>query len=283
MHLHPAWSFSGEGSLWKLLVSDRGKILGEYRNEEAKTARFVCLDETSGRALWRYEDPAEPWWVGLEAVQEDRVLLHGFESPDLPEHKRIIALDLDTGRPVWQNDEVTFWFAYRSRVYAYRTMFERRAGRILDLASGELLESLETIDDFVPLRQLARREDVHDSLDFPEDLASVSLSGDVRLLAEKETGSRNVVGGVEAVLKEPWLVMNYHYHEGGSTPENPRLENCLAILDIRSRQKVFSEVLQSDARLPVPDSFFVRNDGLFFIKDRARLTMVRLPSAGGPA
>lgn len=283
MRLKPAWSFGSEGTLWRILLGNRGRILAEYRDEENKKAHFVCLDDRTGRVLWRHERPEEPWWIGLEAVQGNRVLLHGFETPDMPEHKRIIALDLETGEEEWHNDEVTFWFAYQSRIYAYRTMFERRAGRILDLETGDVLENLDTINDFIPLRQLARKEDLHESIDFPEDLDTVDAPEAVRTLAAREIGPAQVVGTIEAVLKDPFLVMNYHRPGPGFTPEAPRLENHLAIIDSRRSEKVFSEMLQADARLPVPDSFFLKDADVFFIKDRSFLTMIHLPfeSSGG--
>jgi hypothetical protein len=277
MHLRPTWSFQSDGTLWRILLSDRRKILGECRDEVKKETTFVCLDEQSGEVLWRHERPEDPWWIGLEAIHENKVLLHGFETPDMPEHKRIIALDLNSGKEEWRNDEVTFWFAYESRIYAYRTMFERRAGRVLDLNTGETLETLETIDEFIPLRQLARQEDVHESIDFPEALSDAGVPGEVRQLVDRETGSREIVGNIEAVVKDPFLVMNYHTPARGSRPEEPTLENRLAILDFRRRERLFSETLQTDARLPVPDSFFLKDAEVFFIKDRMNLSMLRLP------
>lgn len=284
MQLKPTWSFGSDGTLWRILLGNGGRILAEYRDEDRKVAHFVCLDDRTGRVLWRHQRPEEPWWIGLEAVQGNRVLLHGFQTPDMPEHKGMIALDLETGEERWRNEEVTFWFAHQSRIYAYRTMFERRAGRVLDLETGEVLENLDTIDDFIPLRQLARQEDLHESIDFPEDLSDVDVPEAVRRLAEREIGAAQIVGSVEAVLRDPFLVMNYHRRGAGFTPETPRLENHLTIIDSRRSERVFSETLQTEARLPVPDSFFMREGDVFFIKGRSFLSMVHLPlEASGEA
>lgn len=275
--LTPTWSFACHGTLWRLLLGDRGVMVGECRDEEKKETVFFCLNEETGALVWHYAGLEEPWWVGLEAVCRNRVLLHGFETPDMPGHKRLIALDLDSGKEVWRNDEVTFWFSYQSRIYTYRTMFEKRIGQVLDLETGELLETLERIEDLTSLRQLAREEDPHASLDFPEVLDPGGAAPKFRPSIEREIRNQRLIGAIEAVIREPYLVMNYHREGKGSTPEKPLLENQFIIFDSASGKKVFSDVLIRNARVPVPDSFFIRNSSVFFIKDQKNLCMLRLP------
>lgn len=275
--LAPAWSFACRGTLWRLLLGDRGFIVGECRDEGKKETEFFCLNEGTGVPVWRHAGLEERWWIGLEAVSGNRVLLHGFESPDLPGHKRLIALDLDTGKEVWRNDEVTYWFSYQSRVYVYRTMFERRIGQALDLETGELLENHDAIEELATLRQLAREEDPHASLDFPEMLVPGDAPPPLRPLIEREIRHQQIVGSIEAVVREPFVVMNYHRAGKGSTPERALLENHLVIFDASAGKKVFSDVLIRNAHAPVPDAFFLRNSSVFFIKDQRDLCMVRLP------
>lgn len=282
--LTPAWSFACQGTIWRLLLGDRGFLVGECRNEEKKETVFFCLNEETGEPVWRHGGLEERWWVGLEAVCKNRVLLHGFETPDMPGHKRLIALDLESGTEVWRNDEVTFWFSYQSRIYTYRTMFEKRVALVLDLETGELLETHEGIEDLAALRQLAREEDPHASLDFPEILEPGEAPPKLRPFIEREIRHHRPVGAIEAVARGPFLLMNYHREGKGSTAEKPLLENHFIIFDSTSGKKVFSDVLIRNAHAPVPDAFFIRNSSVFFIKDQKNLCMVRLPqNSEGPS
>ncbi len=275
--LIPAWSFACHGTIWRLLLSEDGFIVGECRDEEKKETVFFCLNAETGVPIWHYAGVEERWWIGLEAVSKNRVLLHGFESPDLPGHKRLIALDMNLGTEVWRNDEVTYWFSYQSRVYVYRTMFEKRVGQALDLETGEALETHDGIEELAALRQLARQEDPHASLDFPEVLAPGEAPQRLRPFIEREIRHQQVVGAIEAIAREPVFIMNYHRECKGSTPDKPLLENQLVILDTSSGKRVFSDTMIRNARAPVPDTFFMRNSSVFFIKDQKNLCMVRLP------
>lgn len=258
-------------------MGDRGSIVGECRDEAKKETVFFCLNEETGALVWHHAGWEERWWVGLEAVCRNRVLLHGFETPDMPGHKRLIALDLDNGTEVWRNDEVTFWFSYQSRVYTYRTMFEKRVGLVLDLETGELLETHDEIEELAALRKLAREEDPHTFIDFPEIFEPAAASPKLRPLIEREIRNRRLVGAIEAVTREPFLVMNYHREGKGSTPGNRALENQFVIFDSASGKKVYSDILIREAHAPVPDSFFIKDSFVFFIKNQKTLCMIKLP------
>ena len=274
--LTPAWTYSCQATLWRILLSDRGRILGECRDQELKKTRFFCVDEQTGEVLWHHTRPEEQWWIGLEAVHAGRVFLHGFESPDMPEHKRIIALDMETGEEAWKNDEMAFWFAYGSKLYAYRTMFEKKTGFILDSESGEVLERIENVDDLAPVRQLARAEDVHARIDFPELVDRDSLPPDVLDIIDRETKGRDIVGGVEVVVNDRYVVMNYHKAGKQSTPHIGLLEVRILVFDRKDGKRVFSDILLRDARAPVPDAFFIKDFSMFFIKDQKTLCMIPL-------
>jgi hypothetical protein len=275
--LTTAWSFSCGGTLWRLLLGDRGSIVGECRDQERKETTFFCLRGNTGSLSWRHSSPQEPWWVGLEAVCGNRVLIHGFETPDLPGHKRLVALDLDSGAEVWRNDEVTYWFSYQSRVYTHQTMFENRVAQVLDLETGKLLETHDEIEDLTAVRELARQEDPHASIDFPELLEPAAAAAKFRPLIEREIRNHQLAGPIEALVREPFLLMNYYRLSKGSTPQEPLLENQFLIFDSGTGKKVYSDVLARDAHAAVPDAFFVKDSFVYFIKDQKNLCMVKLP------
>lgn len=275
--LGPAWHYSAEGVLWRILFSTTGKIVGEVRKEEEKQASFFCLDERTGSVLWEGLQIEEPWWVGIDALHFDTAFLHEFEKPDLPEHKKIRAVDLGTGRELWRNDDLTFWFAFQNRVYAYKNRFDRRAGYVLDASSGELLESHEEgVESLSSVRSLVQHEGEQEGFRFPHVYDGASEEPQVNSLIRAATKNRSVSGNIEYLKAGEYLLMNYYTPGRLSVPDMPLLENRLHVFEYPAGKPVFSDVLADNATAPTPDSFFVKDNILFFVKDRHLLTAIRL-------
>lgn len=275
--LEPAWRYSANGVLWRILFSTTGKIVGEVRKEEEKEASFFCLDEQTGSILWEGLTLEEPWWVGIDGIHGDTAFLHEFEKPDLPEHKKIRAVDLVTGKELWRNDDLTFWFAFRKRVYAYKNRFDRRAGYVLDASSGELMETHEEgVESLSLVRSLAQQEGEQEGLRFPQVYDAVSEETHVNSLIHAATKNRLVSGNIEYLKAGEYLFMNYHAPGRSSDADKPMLENRLHVFEFPAGNPVFSDILADKATAPAPDSFFVKEDRLFFVKDKHILTAIRL-------
>src|ERR1043165_73152 len=142
--LRPAWNFVANGVIWRLLISQNGYLVGEDRNKESKMVTFFCIHLESGEVLWQGKLFDEDWWMGLEARHNDIVFMHEFATPDLPEHKKIPAVDMMTGRPLWTNEQSKFLFAHEDRVYTVKDGFETRTFIELDLRTGKEMREVDT-------------------------------------------------------------------------------------------------------------------------------------------
>ena len=276
--LTPAWSYTTAGVLWRLLFSETNFIVGEDRDTEKKQVSFFCLNATNGDVLWKDISFAEPWWIGIDGIVHDKVFLHGFKKPDMPEHGRIIAADLGTGRELWHNNDYAFLFATTDRVFAYRDFFEKRLYYELDASSGVFIrEHQEPPADMAELKKAS-----HGRSDFLFPEALVDANADYPLLfpkIEKYCSSANLRGSVEYVQSNGRIAFSYH-SVCGSDPENTKelLKNCLCVIDESNGKQVFAEVLNSLTPAVVPDSFFVDGSTLFYIKEKK--TVVALPLVG---
>ncbi|MBS4028163.1 MAG: DUF4905 domain-containing protein, partial [Ignavibacteriales bacterium] len=79
--LRPVWQYTCDGILWRLKVSNNRLILGEDRNTEAKTVSYFCVEETTGKILWKNLKFDEPFWIGINAVYNNVAYFHEYESP----------------------------------------------------------------------------------------------------------------------------------------------------------------------------------------------------------
>ena len=271
------WSYSSGGKIWRLLFSEGGRIVGESRNQETKQASFFCVEEATGKRIWVELMLEEPWWVGMEAVQKDVLLLHEFAQPDLPEHRGIRAYDVESAQLLWHNKELTFWFGYQNSVYAYKTMFERRVGYSLDLHTGEVAQEFaDSLEELQTVRELSVKEQHQDEYRFPEILDLNNADPQVITTIRKLTRNDQIHGDIEFVREKEFLLFNYHTREKDSTIGSISLENHLEIVEVERNHKVYSELLVRGAKAPVPDSFFIKGDFVYFIKDQQILSALRL-------
>ena len=273
--LKPAWSYTTSGILWRLLFSQSNFILGEDRDTEKKEVSFFCLNATNGDLLWKHNVFGEAWWIGIEGVVHDKVFLHGFRKPDMPEHGKIIAVDLGTGKELWRNNEYAFLYATRDRVLGFRDLFERRIYCELDAATGEFLQELrEPPEDTYEKKELSRGR--NDFL-FPESLHhDDSEYPIVNPVVLKYCAGETLRGSVEYVRVGGKAVFNYHAFQSHDQEKNIEdLQNKLCIVDESNGRQLFADVINSSTPSPVPESFFIDDATMYYVKEKH--TLIALP------
>jgi hypothetical protein len=275
--LIPDWSYVANGIVWRLLFTGKGRLVGECRDQEKKTASFFCLDEESGKPLWQDLRLEEAWWVGMEAVHGDTLLLHGFASPDMPEHRGIRAFDVETGVLRWRNDEATYWFGVGDRLFAYRDFFERRVGYEIDLETGGLKTTYDqSLQELHDIRRDAAEKEIAPEMTLPEILSEGAVEPALLAFVSRLTKGKGAVGNTEFILEDDILAFNYHVRVPGAAAQTPFYENHLFVYRYPQGTRLFSDVTARDLKAQVPDTFFVRNRRLFFVKDQKTLTAIRL-------
>lgn len=271
--IKPAWHYTASGVIWRLVPTPSGKLIGESRDLQKKEVSFFCVNRKMGEVLWEEATFGEQWWIDIEAVYEDILLLHKFATPELPEHQGIIAVDVLTGTKLWQNDEVKLEAVTEKALYASR--WTERGDRVvlgLDYRTGKLLESLDDMKS-----GLARTDpqilDVQD-LEMPEpvfDLATFNSPANISIRGHCNLES--LVGHVECIERPRHLI--FSYYEAVSLSAKDRMNNILKILDRQSDTIVYSETICRNSAT-VPENFFVQEDSLFFVRERTELIAIGL-------
>jgi outer membrane protein assembly factor BamB len=269
----PAWIYRAEGVIWRVVPTNAEVFVGEDRNLETKAVSFFCINQKTGEVLWKGISFDERWWIGIEAVCSDRVLLHGFSKPDMPDHKRILALDLFTGRTVWSNDDMRFVLAGGDSVFASKDTVNGRMIFELDLQTGSVLRSLE--NDHEVLNAAKARMEIlpNDEPEFPTPMGE-SFAGDEQTLSlvHRNCRSDDVVGPIEIVGRNDLIF--FSCHEKGNMDGG--LENVLKIVDRSNGDLIFAETLDHNLHNTVPDSFFLQGNMFYFVKDRSFLTALSI-------
>ncbi len=272
----PAWQYTASGMIWRILFSESGKIAGEDRDQKTKSVSFFCLEESSGRVLWEKLQMEEQWWIGMESTHKNILFLHEYEKPDFPTHLRISAIDLETGKVLWRNPELQFLFAAEGEVYACKDLFEKRIFFELDACTGQIVQEFGDDETVVNAkRMLFRSGQINGAFDFPMEHQE-SDDDDVNEVLTRTIDQRKLVGQPEWIRKDNLLLFNYHQLTNERRGEQALLDNCFKIVDLKKGAVVFSEILNKNVVNAVPDAFFVKDDAVYFIKEKITLTAIRL-------
>ena len=260
--LRPMWQYQADGTLWRICPAPLGRLIGEERDLDRKQASFFCIEQHSGDVLWAKKRFGEEWWIGIEAVFDHILLLHRFATPDLPEHRGIIAVDTATGGTIWSADDMKFISCVGRTIVASRHGIGTASTVGLDLLTGAPTQ----VPDAGPAE--AAGTDIMFPVPVDELPEAILNAG---------SGKRPVHRPPPLELIEHPAAFVLSYRVPSDERNTGKSRGVMLEVVSRSDGSVqYSDVLDSGASAPVPESFFLMQDILYYVKDRRTLIAVRL-------
>jgi len=252
-------------------------LILEERDLEAKELRFTSIDGSDGTIVWSTDRFRSRWWLSIETLHGNILFLHEYATPDMPDHKKVIALNLLDGTTLWSNEEMKFLFAHAQSVYVSRDTYEGRTFHELDIAKGEILRE---VDD-ATIGALRPAGESSSGIEFP--LALTGEGGRDELAAESADvlsviGSRPVAGGVEYIDAGGRWLIGWHERITPDDPSSP-LRHRFTIVDKAGHSVLYQDDIDARVSVPVPDLFIRRNEMAYYIRDKSSLCAVRLGEA----
>jgi hypothetical protein len=269
--LKPAWTYTTKGVLWRLVPAGGLRFVGEERDLQKKDVAFFCLEGKTGKPLWEGQRFGERWWTGIEAVHEGVLLLHAFATPELPEHRGITAVDIQSAAVLWEAPDLTFFSLQEGAVRVLRLSRFGRQQVDLDLRSGTVVREIGPDES----RPSAYVSPVVAGLQMP---VTVERSGGENGLDPllRIAGAVAVVGPVEHLDTGKCVILGFHQRRPGAG----EMERTVAVIDRGEGTVLFSEQTASGLHAAVPDSFVVYGATLFILREQRTLVAVRLPGEG---
>ncbi len=258
--IQPVWKYSSENILWRILFSDTNFLVGEERDVTNKKTSFFCIDEKNGKILWKNLTLDEQWWIGIEAIVGDKIYFHNFGKPDMPEHKNIIAIELLTGKVLWQNMLCIFLSADENFVYGFRDMFEKRMFYKLDIKTGDILQ--ESVEPF--WKEMQKK---NENIIFSEIF---NKNSEDKIFVENffKKNDIHIFEHCEYIFLNGKLFCNIY------TKNKESLQNTFYIIEKETTKLLYFEILHSSTPYPVPDSFFIRGSNVYYIKEQKELVAI---------
>lgn len=95
-------------SIWKIFPSKSNILVCEIRNIDSKEMYLMGIDIDSGNLVFNNIKFIETWWIALETVVDDYIILHNYPKPDLPKAFGITVLNSINGKILWNEPRMRF-------------------------------------------------------------------------------------------------------------------------------------------------------------------------------
>ena len=279
--IKPLWTFSQKGNLWRFFFAGSNIIIGETRDIESKIVYFFSLDVNTGKAFiknFRFEK--EDYWISIEGLNERLFFLHRFERPDLPHHKGIIALDNFSGEKLWENNEYLYLFCTNDSLYAYREKFEGKEIVELNINTGELMKTFEQEehDKIYNLRDKTLEESTYEKYNYPKPFNIENIPDALNKIFNIELNKTDTAGKLEYISKDDYLIFNYYLNKAADmkSTDKKSYENRFCIYKTNGAEKIYKDTLNESSAYNVPDNFFIKDDNLYYLKEKKELIAINL-------
>lgn len=232
------------GFIWKVLInSDLTYIAIESRNSETKLVTFSALSLESGDFLFREIKMEEDWNLSLAFAATSNLIITAFDQSLIPESKGIISLHINDGSVNWQRYNLSLNYADDQGLMVFDSKIQPRKYYRIDPGTGEILTEANEI------------RDTENRLIFPEILSSYKLPDWI--------DEQMINGSISALKYHDLEMVSFHQKASGS------LEQRLLVYQ---GDKVFiDDILISGIQKLQPESFFICNKHLFYIRNKSEI------------
>lgn len=258
-----AWKYTPGDLIWRVFYAPSGSIVGECRNPEKRQTSFFCIDATTGKVQWENFRADEPWWIGIEAVDDASVYFHRFAQPDMPQHKGIECRALADCSFQWSNAELTFWFEQGNKLCAYRDYFEERRSYWIDKRTGEILGEMSG--------DVSRADEVLTAVVTPQPLVMDSFSSQILTILKKHESDTILSESIEIIETDQHFIIGYY-----TTSAKQAYTLHLSVINRATADVEFSRVQEKECAFPVPTNFFLVDTMLYFVENQKTLCGVTL-------
>lgn len=266
MNIKKQYIYNNSRQIWRIIPAG-SRVIVEERSPENKEVFFNCIDIISGNEIFTDIQLSEKFWVGIEAVESDFIFFHKFPRPDMPNHKSIIAFDINSASVLWQNDELTYFFYFNDKVVCYRQSFEKRDYLLLNALTGEIISELGNDHEKVmQLRQDSIEDYYAEGYLFPVEFRrDISPESDFEKYLHNFAQKFVIKGNIDYINIDDVLLFNCH-----EVTEENLFNNIFTAVNLDSGKFLMKETLNKKINNLMPDSFFVIDNLLFLLFDKTK-------------
>lgn len=235
-----------EGLVWKILISsDHRYVAIESRSSEDKTVTFSTIELESGKDLIHDLLLPETWNISMAYAANNCLILTLFDHSLLPERKGIISIDAIKGTVNWERFNLSLSHADEHGLIVYDPKIQPEKHYRIDHQTAEILNDSDADSNYA------------NSIQFPELLSHYKLP--------KGISEELILGNRSVLQSEDLEIVSFHQ----KVADTIYLEQRLLVYQ---GDKVFiDDILISGIQKYQPESFFICNNRLFYIRSKCEI------------
>lgn len=244
------------GIVWNSVVSEDGSVLVfEIRDGQNKQVSFAALDVKENKWLWQDRVSEEPWWVNLNAVSSNHIVLTMYTETNNPDKKGILVYDLATFTLTWWNNDFSLSAVSNGFVFGMSSIYGAREV-ILDLQSGKEVKAANQSENN---RVVAHRpQQYHEGSEYFKTV-KIFLEKKLNLLA---------VSSLEYLEHDGLIFISFYTQSEG-------LANDLIVLSAMGNI-VLREKMSDHLKGIGWDTFFILSGCVFFVRNKVELVSYKI-------
>jgi len=250
-------------TIWRILPHpDRDEWAVELRDAARKTVSWAVVDLTLEKVVWQQSAPATDWWTTLAGFAGNRVFLHNYRFPDIPEPTDLLALSVTEGDLEWALPGCVF---VRDLPESEQIIIAQKRGetvqyRLCDSSLGLLKNPVEE-RDLPPVISPKHRTPVRYQ---PQDIYFDRISS----FLDKMVAVKDAIA-IDYLESDPFLVISYYLYESGKTAQYLLVVN-------RDKEIIYHNQLSDNRPGMSLDTILIKNNRLVFLRNTHELISLTL-------
>lgn len=249
MRLQPNIKLLFSNIIWRIAPDNASDyVLIESRDEQRKKVKFHGVDLTSGKITSEFRPNTDDWWVGIESINDKKVILHGYESDESPIHKGLFCHSLVDGSELWNFND------YQTENITLQSITIKSSSEVVSKIdwNGKVIEKEETSED--PPSKFNNPNPYFQDSDHFKTVSEFI----------QQHFNSNPIELIEYLEWKNHIFISYYI------AQNSKLANLLKVLN-SDGEVVFEETLGQELKGIGINTFFLSQNQLIFTKNKTEL------------
>lgn len=251
MKIKKLYKYDRGKQIYRLLTTESDKIIIEERDKEKKEAFFTCLNIQSGKKIFYDFQLEEKYWIGIKEIYKDVILFHRYERPDLPNHKGVIAFDINSQSILWENQS-NFLFINNDKIFLSSNEFGIQKIIAVNYLTGEIEKQTKEVITNPEKGNIA-------SYLYSKKISRFEFQELIHPKFKKEIEDYLIKDDINFAEKDDFKFFSFHIIN------NKEKFNNIFYAVSKEGKVILKQTLNKNIEKIEPESFFIKNDLLFLL------------------
>lgn len=232
----------------------------ELRNAERREVSFAVVDSENFAVKWQWQVEGTDWWTSLTAFSHNRIYLHNYRYPEVPEPTDLLAVNAETGLLSW--------------ILPNHLLVKNAGNGVLEVATkqGDSFKHLycnAATGELVPLN--AELPEPEDEIILAEPVRYIEGNMYFERLAQfiSDATGGHIPVAIDYLEKRPYIIFSYYIYEQDKT-----VQYLLIVTD--QKRQVLHEKLSEEREGTGRSTMMLKASTLVYLKNSNEFSSLTL-------